>query len=930
MRFRTLAIAAALSAGLIQTGNAFAPQKGAEKQTVVNGRGARLHRDVTWVHHGLGLAGWTSVVDRDTLVPVRQWGPSIAMSGTTRDAAVADSSARAFLRDHLDELAPGAKLSDFTPLANVLDPSGTIRTVTYAQHAQGLAVIGGAVSFTFERDHLVMVGSTALPNVSVVIPNDKVSAETVEDAARAWLHQPTAVRSHSRERSILPVIHSRGNAAAPQIEYSVVETVSLEATRGAGRWDVWVDAGSGTPVARHSTLMFVSGKVLFDVPVRYPGSTRNPTPAPGDNHTVGGVQVTSLTDGTVTWNTGTTVTVNPGLSGPLVAITNKAGTLVADTLQLAANGSVTWSKASDGPSDAQLDSYVFAQQAKAFVRANLNPGLTWLDGQLSVNVNEQQTCNAYSTGDDIHFFIANNQCENTGRISDVVYHEFGHSVHANSVIPGEGQFDGSLSEGVADTLAVAMTGDHGMGRGFFFNNNALRDVGDPAVVKKWPTDADGEPHDEGEIIGEALWDTRVALQTSLGDQAGFAQFLKVYYSVVQRSPDIPDSFPAALVGDDDNGNLADGTPNLCAIQTAFAKHGLVDPATTLGLQPPTRDNYTVSITAMAPTNTQCPPPDVVGGTLTWAPHAGGTGGQVTMTNASSVWSADIPTQADGTVIDYSVDLTLSDNSVIHYPQNKADPSYQMYVGPVTKIWCEDFESGLGSWTHGATSTRAGFDEWTVGAPMGIGGDPKTAHGGTNVLGQDLGADDGLYTDSSDSYAVSPMIDLMGNTNVRLQYYRWLNVEDGAYDKATIFANGAPVWTNFASPGMPTSGEVNHTDKEWRFQDVDLSAQAGSGAIQLKFEVKADQGLALGGWTIDDVCIVAAGKPAGTCGNGTVDTGEQCDDGNTTDGDGCSATCQDETKKDSGGCCSVGTSPAGALALGVLTLGLVFGRRRRRR
>jgi len=28
-----------------------------------------------------------------------------------------------------------------------------------------------------------------------------------------------------------------------------------------------------------------------------------------------------------------------------------------------------------------------------------------------------------------------------------------------------------------------------------------------------------------------------------------------------------------------------------------------------------------------------------------------------------------------------------------------------------------------------------------------------------------------------------------------------------------------------------------------------------------------------------------------CGNGTLDAGEQCDDGNTADGDGCSATCQ---------------------------------------
>ena len=35
-------------------------------------------------------------------------------------------------------------------------------------------------------------------------------------------------------------------------------------------------------------------------------------------------------------------------------------------------------------------------------------------------------------------------------------------------------------------------------------------------------------------------------------------------------------------------------------------------------------------------------------------------------------------------------------------------------------------------------------------------------------------------------------------------------------------------------------------------------------------------------------------PVGYCGNGILDPGEQCDDGNTNNGDGCSATCQIET------------------------------------
>src|SRR5690348_5757258 len=38
-------------------------------------------------------------------------------------------------------------------------------------------------------------------------------------------------------------------------------------------------------------------------------------------------------------------------------------------------------------------------------------------------------------------------------------------------------------------------------------------------------------------------------------------------------------------------------------------------------------------------------------------------------------------------------------------------------------------------------------------------------------------------------------------------------------------------------------------------------------------------------------VGAARLPAATCGDGFVEGTEECDDGNTTSGDGCSATCQ---------------------------------------
>ena len=166
MRFRTLFVAAALSAG-------FAPTKGAESPTVANGRAPRLHRDVTWSTFG----SWKAIIDHDTGVPVRMWGPSIAAPGTIKDAAAADAAARSYLAAHLATLAPGAVLSDFTPLANELDGSGNVRVVSFAQHSQGLAVVGGAISFTFERDHLVMIGSTSLPNVYVRMPGGTLPRE---------------------------------------------------------------------------------------------------------------------------------------------------------------------------------------------------------------------------------------------------------------------------------------------------------------------------------------------------------------------------------------------------------------------------------------------------------------------------------------------------------------------------------------------------------------------------------------------------------------------------------------------------------------------------------------------------------------------------------------------------------------------------------
>ena len=946
MRFRTLAIASALAAGLVSSTFAFGPDRHEAPVIAAGSRQPRVHRSTGHTAPKtaqLGsLASWHQIWDRDTDVPLRMWGPSLPVFAATADATLAARAASEFLAAHIAVLAPGSTASDFTIVGNQLDPSGTIRSVGFQQYSNGLRVEGGTIGITFERDHLVMVSSTALPNVHVRMPQAALEPTTAEVSARAFLagdNLATHVRAHG-DRVIVPIVYERGADRTANIAYRVAETIQVEEDRGSGRWDVWVDANDGAAIARRALVHYLfSGTVDFDVPDRYPLGTRHPQPAPQDTHTINGVAATSDLSGVVAYSAPDPATLVPGLAGPLVAMTNKQGALVTDTLSLSTGGSVTWSHAADPETDAQLDTFVFASQAKAWVRAHLNPNLAWLDQQLSATVNEDQAqCNAYSTGDDIHFYKETlGTCENTGRIADVVYHEFGHSVHNNSVIPGEGFFSVSgLSEGLADTLAVSITGDHGMGRGFYYTDAPLRELDPVGIEKRWPEDADGEVHDEGEILGEALWDLRKALQAKYGDAAGFSKFLTLYYSVMQRASDIPASYAAVLVADDDNGNVADGVPDQCEIDTTFGLHGLADSAGLYNFQPPTRTNNTVTLAFSTPAiiNPNCPPPTVASVTLSWKLQGStAAASDVALTGAGTTYSGDIPAQAPGTTVLYHVTITLTDGTKVAFPDNVADPDYQMYVGQVTPIQCFDFESGWQGWTH--TGTPATRDEWEVGPPMGHGGDPSSAHGGSNVMGVDLSGD-GFYMGGTKQAATSPAIDLMGYTNVHLQYYRWLNSEDAAFDQAFITANGAKVFENFASPGKPAR-EIDFDDHEWRFADVDLtSVTAAGGPLTIAFQENSDRNTNFGGWTVDDVCVVAlADSNPALCGNGKVDPGETCDDGNTTAGDGCAANCQTETiacpdsshECDGAGCCSSTRDPSGAIALSLLTVGLVLRRRR---
>jgi uncharacterized protein (TIGR03382 family) len=157
--------------------------------------------------------------------------------------------------------------------------------------------------------------------------------------------------------------------------------------------------------------------------------------------------------------------------------------------------------------------------------------------------------------------------------------------------------------------------------------------------------------------------------------------------------------------------------------------------------------------------------------------------------------------------------------------------------------------------------------------------------------------------------------------------------------------------------MGDSSSIHHIDKEWRFHDVPLSGKTFGTKLTVSFDVTSDEGLELGGWQLDDLCIVAnvnsicgdgikspteacdegtentnlpnrcrtyCGLPA--CGDAIVDDGEECDDGIDGSSD-CTETCMSKTGGELSGCCSTGRGPGSAIALAFL-VGLFLFRPRR--
>lgn len=617
---------------------------------------------------------------------------------------------------------------------------------------------------------------------------------------------------------------------------------------------------AGAEVYRHDTRMF--SEVLVSHEERTVGDdvlespARNVTVADVDGSTVN-----TDADGQHSLSGAVTAT----LTGPELKVLN-----AGQEISLTGSGTLLLEGGVDMPRSAGTVQHHF-HVVWDWLKARW-PDHPWLSEQVQATVEAPGgTCNAYYTGGTINFLPSSDACNNLGQIADVVYHEVGHGVH--DYIRVAGTFAGDVSEGSADYIAATILDDPFIGPNARPGGDFVRELDSDRV---YPDDINGGVHNDGLIWGSFLWNLRQQWQDTYGEEDGAEMADLILLGALELGPSLTDIYEAVLLADDDDGDTTNGTPHGCELIDLLNVHGL-GPGP-LGML--TFDHQPLGNQASATTDYPVTfevstwPPDCTGFDedsvalrYTTDPAVtleDGEWSTLALSRSGSTWSGVLPRQPASVEVRYFLTASSEDGTETATTHGgREDGVYHFWVGDRDALYCEGFEHGAADWTHdagmpwdeGKDKNSSDVDDWELGTPQGAKDTPTTAHEGTTVAGTNLA---GGYTPSNRSFLQSPVwtVDDPGPMFM-LSYQRFLTVEDGFYDAATIWLGEEVLWEN---PASESGTEENLVDTDWTLHEIPL--EGTSGDLQLTWTLQSDGGLQYGGWALDSVCLVQLADLAG--------------------------------------------------------------------
>lgn len=543
---------------------------------------------------------------------------------------------------------------------------------------------------------------------------------------------------------------------------------------------------------------------------------------------------------------------------------------------------------------AEVNAYIHANIVRDYVLF-YNRQYPVIAGQtgFDINVNINLNCNAFYNGSSINFYVSNASCSNTAN-STVVYHEYGHHVVQSG---GSGQ--GPYGEGMADCVAVLVTDDPCLGRGFHNNCNAcLRNADNPCQYDEANCSSCGSAnHSCGRLLSGCVWSTRNELLSS--HPLTYRQILSVLTinSVMLHSgntitPSITVDF---LTLDDDNEDITDGTPHYAEINAGFSAHNMpAPPLGQLGFNFPNGkpeyvhpDGGTVMrVEVFGVLGTPQP------GAVNFIVSTGGGGFAVAPINQVSpnVYDAIFPGSTCGTIVKYFLSAQTDEGQVVLTPPGAPGSVFTAWsAASEGKAPLDDnFETDQGWTVTNSGLTNGAWERATPtilcnrGNPLIDADESGMCYVTDNAGGGDPGSDEFCDTDvdGGTTMLISPIID--ASSLGLLSYWRWydnIHPNNPTQDDPMVVEfslNGGSTWLNLETIG-PTGDETNGG---WVFVERSLTLIPGfvpTSQFRLRFIVQDLGGESVVEAGVDGVKVqlleCADGCPADVDSDGTVNVSD---------------------------------------------------------
>ncbi len=781
-----------------------------------------------------------------TRTPHRAWGSGLPIEGFSsvhRDNL--SDAASTFVKDHAEILNLRPEELRLVH-ADMVNGRGY---VTYVQNYRGIDVLHSQTDLrVFPNGRVFLFGTDFLPNIDVnIVPT--FSAAQGRQYALAGLSTPPDPSSVTGgELYILPLRYP------DHVDYALVYRFVVR--EGQAEWDTYVDAHTGKIHWRRNlvlhfraaespspTGMTVTGRVVSTVHLMSYTQAPVEVPVPFATVNVAGQEVVTDAEGrfSVTIGDGVNPQVVARMAGAYVMVRRAdSSTVIRPGRQslTAVQGQelvIRWNDDNSHIAERMVQYHV--TKVRSFVRT-LDPQSTKLDPldkQVVVNVNLNQECNAFwsPANKTLNFFLESATCGNTGTIADVIYHEFGHAVNTYlyNAVSGSDLRNGTIGEATSDILANLLIDDPRIGVGFMKSGPNDGIIRNSLNDRRYPQNVVNEIHDDGMILTGAVWKVRQAI--GIETTARLTHFLKY------GTPDgatieeaFADYFIEMLVADDDDGNLANGTPHSAAIIDAFNKHGIPGCAIKFSHlqvadQPGITDPYPIVgstyITGNFANRLYVDKVRVHYSIDNWNTQSSfETSYNATTRN----FTGSFPPQPAGSIVRYYLEGTDNFGSAARFPATAPVTWYHFLVG-YTTAYLYDGESADG-WKRSGDATTG---QWVRSKPVGtwntaLGSPPSVPYvqpnedhtpgvgkdlcwvTGNAAVGAGLGDND---VDEGSTILTTKMLDLSTLSDPVLRYYRWYSNDQGA-------TPGTDTWVvNISSDGGLTWVPLESTKQsalEW--------------------------------------------------------------------------------------------------------------------